>query len=282
MAKQNKTNSPHHRSLRWVVISILFLTGTLLFRSVAFSQQIPTPIQQHKPSQKPKKIIQFKPQIKPVSPAPQTEFFPPTQFQGKIIYQREINPQKKVIALTFDDGPWTDTPQVLKILKQNNIKATFFLVGKHLQMYPEIAKNIVEAGHAIGNHTWSHRTENSDSATAAKEIDNTSASIYKTTGAKTKLFRPPAGNLNNGLSDYAKNKNYAIILWSVDTEDWRATSSLESIVNQVLKQSTPGGIILLHDGGGNRSKTIQALPIILAELKKRNYQFVTIPELLKL
>lgn len=132
MAKQNKTNSPHHRSLRWVVISILFLTGTLLFRSVAFSQQIPTPIQQHKPSQKPKKIIQFKPQIKPVSPAPQTEFFPPTQFQGKIIYQREINPQKKVIALTFDDGPWTDTPQVLKILKQNNIKATFFFSRKTL------------------------------------------------------------------------------------------------------------------------------------------------------
>ncbi len=209
----------------------------------------------------------------------------PVQFQGKTIRDVKLNSQNKAIALTFDDGPWPNmTSQVLDVLKKNMVKATFFVVGKQVEKYPQLVKQVVADGHALGNHTWSHEYHLYSEAAAARELDNTAKLLYKITGVKTTLFRPPAGVLNNGLAAYAHEKNQTVVMWSVDSRDWRyyRSSTAQTLLESVLKEAKPGGIVLLHDGGGDRSTTIQALPQIIAQLRKRGYKLVTVPELLEI
>jgi peptidoglycan/xylan/chitin deacetylase (PgdA/CDA1 family) len=141
---------------------------------------------------------------------------------------------------------------------------------------------LVAAGHAIGNHTWHHWYRSMDADTAAKEIEDTAALTYRITGVKTQLFRPPGGFLNNGVAAYAKKQNYAVIMWSVSSADTDWKAAPEAFANNVLKGAKPGAIVLMHDGGGNHQKTVQALPAIIAGLKQQGYRFVTVPELLKM
>ncbi|AFZ24632.1 putative xylanase/chitin deacetylase [Cylindrospermum stagnale PCC 7417] len=208
----------------------------------------------------------------------------PKAFAGTTIYQAKLKPNEKVIALTFDDGPSPkNTAQVLEILKKNNIKATFFVVGNMVQSFPQVAKKIVADGHVLGNHTWHHWYRRMDTATAASEINRTADIIYKTTGVKTTLFRPPGGFLNNGLVDYAKSQKYAIMMWSEASGDAeRRVPPAATMVKNVLKSAKPGAIVLMHDGGGNRSRTVKALPQVIAGLKSQGYRFVTVPELLEI
>lgn len=208
----------------------------------------------------------------------------PKPFQGTIIYQAKLKANEKVIALTFDDGPSPkNTAQILEILKKNNIKATFFMVGQMVKYFPQVAKQVAADGHVIGNHTWHHWYFQMDGATASSEIDRTADIIYKTTGEKTTLFRPPGGFLNNGLAQYAKNEKYAVMMWSEQSGDAeRRSPQVPGLVTNVLKQAKPGAIVLLHDGGGNRSKSVKALPEMIAGLKAQGYRFVTIPQLLEM
>ncbi|MBU7586336.1 MAG: polysaccharide deacetylase family protein [Nostoc sp. TH1S01] len=207
----------------------------------------------------------------------------PKQFQGQTIYQAKLPITDKVIALTFDDGPGPkNTTQVLEILKKNNIKATFFLVGEMVSFHPQIVKQIAADGHVLGNHTWHHWYRRMDVATAASEINRTADIIYKLTGVKTTLFRPPGGFLHNGLVDYAKSQKYAIMMWSDESGDSQRRGQAASLIKNVEKSAKPGGIILMHDGGGNRSRTVKALPQIIADLRAKGYKFVTIPELLEM
>ncbi|MDJ0799687.1 MAG: polysaccharide deacetylase family protein [Calothrix sp. MO_167.B12] len=204
----------------------------------------------------------------------------PQRFRGTTINQAKVPQGKKLIALTFDDGPWNVyTKQILDILKQHQVKATFFVVGQALKNNPDIGKRIVTDGHVIANHTWNHRYHYFNPQAAAFEIDRTSDLIYKITGAKTTLFRPPGGMLHNGLAAYARKKNYTVVMWSADSIDYKRPS-VPTLTNRVVKQSTPGGIVLLHDGGGNRSSTVASLVPIIKKLKQQGYSFVTIPELL--
>jgi peptidoglycan-N-acetylglucosamine deacetylase len=206
----------------------------------------------------------------------------PARFQGVIVNQAKLPPNQKVIALTFDDGPWPEyTAKVLNILRENNIKATFFVVGQMLRNYPELGKQIVAEGHVIGNHTWHHWYHFFNQQAAAFEIDRTSDLIYELTGAKTTLFRPPGGMLHNGLAAYAKGKKYTVVMWSADPVDYKSPSA-SVLTNKVLKQGSPGGIVLMHDGGGNRSHTVTALPQIISKFKQQGYRFVTVPELFEL
>ena len=218
----------------------------------------------------------------PAGEQPAETFSVPTKFKAKIV--KNVTPvgKEKVIALTFDDGPWPrTTSQVLDILKKNEIKATFFWIGQNLQAYPKIAQQVVTDGHAIGNHTWHHWYRWMNQSTAAHEIEDTAELIYKTTGIRTSIFRPPGGVLNNGVADYAEKKNYTIAMWSVDSIDYRRPSA-QKLVKNVIGKVQPGGIVLMHDGGGNRSTTVKALPQIIAQLKEQGYSFVTVPELLEL
>ncbi|HEY9862599.1 MAG TPA: polysaccharide deacetylase family protein [Candidatus Obscuribacterales bacterium] len=205
----------------------------------------------------------------------------PKQFQGKTIKEVSIPGEQKVIALTFDDGPWPNsTQQILDILKENKIKATFFWVGGAIKNNKNIAKTVVNDGHVVANHSWSHRYGKHSSEAAAKEIESTAQLIEELTGIESPIFRPPGGVLNNGLVDYVLGKNYVNVMWSADSQDWKSSSG--KIINQVLKQSKSGGIVLMHDGGGNRSETVKALPTIIKSLKEQGYTFVTLPELLEI
>ncbi len=205
----------------------------------------------------------------------------PSKFKGTTLREAKLNSRHKAIALTFDDGPWpTTTTQILDILKKNNIKATFFWVGRYLQVYPELGKKVAAAGHAIGNHTWNHQYIQYNENGAAREIDRTTALIEKVTGVKTSIFRPPGGILNNGLAAYAQKRNYTVVMWSADSLDWRTTT--QSLMENVMRQANSGGIVLMHDGGGNRARTVEALPDIIAKFRKEGYTFVTVPELLKM
>ncbi len=155
------------------------------------------------------------------------------------------------------------------------------MVGAMVETFPQIAKRVADHGHVIANHTWHHWYKKMDKATASSEIDRTADIIYKTTGEKTNLFRPPGGYLNNGLVDYAKGKKYAVMMWSSQSGDAdKITPQVPTMVKNVVNHAKPGGIVLMHDGGGNRSRTVKALPEMIAGLKSKGYRFVTIPELL--
>ncbi|MEG4530320.1 polysaccharide deacetylase family protein [Microcoleus sp. D2_18a_D3] len=166
-------------------------------------------------------------------------------------------------------------------MHKHNAVATFFCLGANLREYPEIAKRVVQAGNAIGNHTWHHYSHNVTEKTASDEIDNTGVHIYRSTGAKSFLFRPPGGRLNNGLADYAKKKNYVVVMWSIDPKDFLQPPAA-AIARSVLSQATSGAIVLLHDGGGNRQQTVEALSAIIPQLKQQGYRFVTVPQLLQM
>ncbi len=207
-------------------------------------------------------------------------FAPPPQLRGKIVRQVQLGGKEKAIALTFDDGPWPQTTvQVLNILRQNNIKATFFWIGRNLKKHPDIARQVVAEGHAIGNHTWHHWYFHMNPATAAAEIENTSKLIYQTTGVQTFLFRPPGGFLNNGLVAYARSKNYGIMMWNSEPGEFQPRNTAAAYVKNVLNLAKPGGIVLLHDV---HPKSVLALPQIIAGLRQRGYRFVTVPELLEM
>ncbi|MBE9185440.1 polysaccharide deacetylase family protein [Microcoleus sp. LEGE 07076] len=226
-----------------------------------------------------------KPTKIPPSPAPKPAeqplvFAPPAQFRSQIVYKASIS-NSKVIALTFDDGPSPETLKILEVLQKHNAVATFFCLGRNLREYPEIAKKVVQAGNAIGNHTWHHYYHDVTEKIASNEIDYTGIHIYRSTGARSFLFRPPGGRLNNGFADYAKNKNYVVVMWSIDPKDYQQLPA-DTIANTVIFQAQPGAIVLLHDGGGSRHNTVKALNIIIPKLKQQGYRFVTIPQLLQL
>ena len=206
----------------------------------------------------------------------------PSNFQGIVISEAKLPPEKKVIALTFDDGPWPNTTaKVLDILKKNRIKSTFFVVGQNVKNYPDLTKQIVADGHIIANHTWHHWYHQMDAQAAAYEVANTGDIIYQTTGVRTSLFRPPGGIMNNGVAAYAKNNKYAVIMWSADSMDY-SRPAVPRLMNNIFREAKPGGIVLMHDGGGDRSHTVKALPEIISRFRKQGYEFVTVPELLEM
>lgn len=196
--------------------------------------------------------------------------------------------QIKYVALTFDDGPDPlYTPKILDILKEKNVPATFFLIGKNAEAYPEIAKRIVAEGHSIGNHTYSHKSLIPLSAkNTYKEIKNAEAAIEEATGIRPTLFRPPRGVYSGYARKLLKEERYTLVLWDVSTEDW-AELAPKKIVANVINRVKPGSIILLHDSGdlltfrgGNRNSTVKALPEIIDKLRDEGYEFLTIDQMI--
>lgn len=205
----------------------------------------------------------------------------PDAFRGQVVYSVTPANGEKVVALTFDDGPWIDTTEeILTILERFEVPATFFVTGRQVEQFPELARQIVESGHAIANHSWNHPIEDMDSETAIRELEGTNRLIEQATGVRPALFRPPGGNLNTRMVSYAKRAQFAVMMWSADSEDYYVSAPL--VVDNVLRDVQPGGIVLFHDGGGNQQATVQALPQLLATLSRLGYRFVTVPELLHL
>lgn len=191
----------------------------------------------------------------------------------------------KYIALTFDDGPHpVYTEQILDILEKNGAKATFFVVGRNAESYPELIQREYNGGHEIGNHTYSHPDMNKISVDrAVEEILKTQNIIESITGKKPELFRAPGGIFSDELITNIEELECKPILWSwrQDTKDW-CNVSVNSIVNGVVNNLQNGDIILFHDFNVKGSPTPQALELLLPKLKNLGYSFVTVSELLEL
>ena len=193
----------------------------------------------------------------------------------------------KRVALTFDDGPDPRfTPQILDLLKEYDVKATFFLMGARANAYPELVKRIVAEGHIIGNHAYWHPNlvEQADIATLEREVTDTEATLAGLIGYRTKLFRAPYGFLYNELVEKLRDMNYSVVVWSVDSLDWQEDPP-EQIAYNVISNVHPGAIILMHDGAewdGDRTNTIKSLRQIIPNLKKQGFTFETVPELLNI
>lgn len=199
-----------------------------------------------------------------------------------------VHTPHKVVALTFDDGPHEKTTaQILAVLKQKKIHATFFTLGENANQHPDFIQQELMAGHEIGNHGYTHAYLNQNSKnTIEKEINHTEEEILKAEKAvssdvnKPVLFRPPGGLYNKKLLETALSLGYTTVLWTIDTRDWDHMST-QKIVSSVLNNVKPGSIILLHDGLFPLA-TPEAVQYIIDNLQQQGYEFVTVSELLQL
>lgn len=185
--------------------------------------------------------------------------------------------QDKVLYLSFDDGPHgTWTPQILQVLQQNNAKATFFQIGQQVPALGNIVKEQLSAGMSIGNHTWNHTSlagmakSNFDAQVTRTESVQREQGAYAQAGPH--CLRPPYGATDGNTRTWAQALGFQVMLWNVDPQDW-ALPGTQQIVNTILQNARPGALVLSHDGGGNRSQTVDAYRIALPQLAAQGYRF---------
>ena len=225
------------------------------------------------------------PQANPLPVAGSTPPAPPVPAaaaaaQSSFVYS-SVHVNGPYIAMTFDDGPHaTLTPKLLDLLKERNIKATFFVIGKNAAEYPDILKRIAAEGHEIANHSWSHPDlAKMAPDTVRSELGRTQDAITKTVARPVTLLRPPYGALQAAQRQWVHDSyGYRIILWDVDPLDWRRPGPAV-VSERILKGAKPGSIILAHD---IHPGTVEAMPGTLDQLLARGFQFVTVSELLKM
>ncbi|MET4671914.1 MULTISPECIES: polysaccharide deacetylase family protein [Streptomyces] len=184
----------------------------------------------------------------------------------------------KCIALTFDAGPGKDTPELLDILKEKKVHATFFLLGKnHVVKHPDTVRRIQDEGHEVANHTWTHEilTDREPDEIRA-ELEKTQVAIEKITGKKPRLMRPPQGRTDDTVSEISKELGLSQVLWSATAKDY-STNDSALITKRILDQAGKDGVILLHD---IYKGTVPAVPGIIDALRNDGYTFVTVPELM--
>jgi peptidoglycan/xylan/chitin deacetylase (PgdA/CDA1 family) len=179
-----------------------------------------------------------------------------------------------VVHLTFDDGPTpTWTPRVLELLARYRARATFFVLGRSAAAHPELVRQEFAAGHGVGNHTWSHRRLTGlNGAQLAAEVGATGAAIQRITGAPVRCLRPPFAAVDAASADRVRALGLRLVLWDIDTDDWLRPGT-RTIAGRVLGRVRSGDVVLMHDGGGDRSQTMAALEQVLAALSARGFRF---------
>ena len=190
----------------------------------------------------------------------------------------------KLIALTFDDGPWLgQTEAILKILQANHVAATFFEIGEQARQHPRLSRMTANAGMLIGNHSETHplHLNRLPAATVKQQILQAEQNITNASGTRPRYFRPPGGNTSTAMFPVLKQQGIRWVQWDIDTDDWQRPPTA-TIVQRVVTQARPGAVVLMHEGGGDRSHTIAALPTIIAKLKAMGYVFVTLDGLARL
>lgn len=195
----------------------------------------------------------------------------------------EIHTSQRVVAITFDDGPNSVyTPQVLEIFSKAKGKATFFMIGEQMRNHPEVVKQVVDQGHEIGNHTFTHPKLSKLSINdSLEEIEQTEKLIEEMTGRKPIVFRPPFLDYNQDTLSILQQKGYSMIgAINLEAQDW-VQPGVEHILEKSRDVVKNGGILIFHDGYGDRSQTIEAVRILVSELTSQDYQLVTVSELLK-
>jgi peptidoglycan-N-acetylglucosamine deacetylase len=186
------------------------------------------------------------------------------------------------IALTFDDGPHPgSTLKIVAILKRFGIKVTFFCVGQHIQQYPDDVRQEYANGNLVEDHTWTHPDlQLLSSDEIGKQLGHTAHEIEQVTGAMPTLFRPPYGIFNWPIFAQSRRMALSSIIWNVDPQDWSMPGT-NAIIARVLGAAGNGSIVLMHDGGGDRSQTVAALPTIITTLRQRGFRFVTVEQMIR-
>ncbi|MEI7034638.1 polysaccharide deacetylase family protein [Streptomyces pratensis] len=184
----------------------------------------------------------------------------------------------KCIALTFDAGPGKDTPELLDVLKEKKVHATFFLLGKHhVLKYPETVRRIEDEGHEVANHTWTHKILTDQDADGIRtELEKTQRAIERITGKKPRVMRPPQGRTDDEVTRISWELGLSQVLWSATAKDY-ATNDSALIEKRILDRASKDGVILLHD---IYQGTVPAVPGIVDALHEDGYTFVTVPELM--
>ncbi|WP_343588985.1 polysaccharide deacetylase family protein [Flavobacterium sp.] len=202
-----------------------------------------------------------------------------SNYHVKAFCNNPLETEKK-IALTFDDGPSIYTLEVLDLLKKYNVKATFFCIGKNIETHPEILQKVIDEGHLVGNHSYSHSKffDFYNAKKITEELQKTDALLEKFTSKKINFFRPPYGVTTPSIRRALKVTGHKTIGWNIRSLDG-GTQNQELIFNRLIKHISPGGIVLLHDTGKH---SVLVLEQFLQFLQQNNYQVVSIEELLNL
>ena len=188
--------------------------------------------------------------------------------------------QHREIALTFDDGPGPYTPQVVSVLAKYGVPATFFEIGEEEQYFHDGTTDVASHGFVIGDHTETHPQMSQLSlADQRRQLLDETANIGRYGAPFPRLFRPPYGVWNSTTVSLLRKYRMLMVLWTVDTNDY-TLPGVDAIVHSAVSGAQPGAIILMHDGGGNRQETVDALPTIIKDLRARGYKLVTVPRLL--
>lgn len=213
-------------------------------------------------------------------------FMPASPVFGKVYYKGDSS--ERVAALTFDDGPNDPyTSQILDILGHYGIQATFFVIGKNVELYPKTARRMLDEGHVLGNHSYSHDANHALSQYGGRDMAKAQVAIFNVTGVTPHLYRPPHGKKTPWELQAVKKLNLIEVTWSVSTGELNTKDPL-SVARKIVNKTDPEEIILLHDGYGtehdntrsDKSLTVKALPIIIDQLLAKGYKFVTVSELL--
>jgi peptidoglycan/xylan/chitin deacetylase (PgdA/CDA1 family) len=200
------------------------------------------------------------------------------QLAGRLVDR--VDTSEKVVALTLDDGPTGKAPEVLKVLADAGVPATFYLIGSELAAHPELGRAIAQAGHEIGNHTYNHRRMVLvSSGTVRDEVERTDAEIAKTGYQGPITFRPPNGKKLWVLPKYLSDHDRTTVTWDVDPESGKVPTT-DRIVAEAVHKVRPGSIILLHVMHQYGAASLAAIPRIVAELRAAGYRFVTVSDLL--
>ncbi len=200
---------------------------------------------------------------------------------ARIIYSFAGGTERPRVALTFDDGPHPlYTPQILDILKEFGVNATFFVVGSNAETYPRLMQRIVAEGHELGNHTYNHfHVAKLKKEELIRDIDACQETLERVAGTKVHFFRPPEGVCTENVKEYCERNGLTIVIWSVDTRDW-AHTPIEEICRNVKQNAKDGSIILMHDFIGKNSPTPAALRRIIPMLQELGFELVSVSQLL--
>lgn len=189
---------------------------------------------------------------------------------------KRVDPEKKLIAFSFDDGPSRkNTEKILKTLDKNNARATFFMLGQNAKYYPDLVKKVEESGNEVAGHSWNHPLLTKlGKKGVKKQMSQMNEAIASVTGSDVGLLRPPYGSINRTVKNTVKDP---LILWSIDTLDWK-TLNADKTADAILKQAKDGDIILMHD---IHAPTAEAVKKVLPKLEKKGFQVCTVSELLE-
>lgn len=195
--------------------------------------------------------------------------------------ETDVAARKKLVALTFDGGPSGFTSRIDRILQRKHVRASFFWVGSRIAGHERVVRRVARQGHEIANHSWFHDDLTGLPADEVRrQLARTNRLLSRLTDERPRVFRPPYGAVNDQVREIAAGLRMRTVLWDVDSLDWTGPGC-ERIAARIREMVRHRSIVLMHDGGGDRTQTVCALPRIVRDLRSRGFRFLTVSKLLR-